>query len=105
MASESFEYMCRFCGKKIMTLQSRGRPAPGICPRRNGRPHSWIINRHNKTGTNAAGGISKSKTIEYMCRLCGQKRTMSQSRGRPEPGRCPRTKNGGPHRWLVNRRF
>ncbi len=107
MASDSIEYMCRFCGKKQMSFQSRGRPEPGHCPRnprKSGGPHSWSVNRRWKAATSSVKS-APSKMIEYMCRFCGQKKMISQSRGRPEPGHCPRKTNGGPHSWVVNRRF
>ncbi len=107
MASDSIEYMCRFCGKKQMSFQSRGRPEPGHCPRnprKSGGPHSWSVNRRWKAATSGVKP-APSKMIEYMCRFCGQKKMISQSRGRPEPGHCPRKANGGPHSWIVNRRF
>ncbi len=45
------EYMCSYCGTKVMTSSVGGRPQPGECPRKtrlpNGkmRPHTWVINR------------------------------------------------------------
>ena len=47
----------------------------------------------------------RTKFIQYMCRYCGKKETKPVSFGRPEPGRCPRKSNGGPHSWAVNRRY
>lgn len=43
------------------------------------------------------------KSIEWMCRNCGQKQIKVVSVGRPMPGRRPRSKSGGPHRWVRNR--
>ena len=107
MASDSVEYMCRFCGKKQMSYQSRGRPEPGHCPRnprKSGGPHSWSVNRRWKAATSSVKP-ALSKMIEYMCRYCGQKTMLSQSRGRPEPGHCPRKNRNGAHSWIINRRF
>ena len=66
---------------------------------------SFIINyncnkniEHNKI----VGG-KNMKSIEWMCRNCGQKQIKVVSVGRPMPGRCPRSKSGGPHRWVRNR--
>jgi hypothetical protein len=42
--------------------------------------------------------------IEYMCRVCGTKKTMTATGGRPLPGKCPKKSNGGPHSWMVNRK-
>lgn len=40
------EYMCRYCGRRITTFKSNGRPMPGTCTRRgNNSPHSWVKNR------------------------------------------------------------
>ena len=40
------EYMCRYCGAKMLRSAQSGKPSPGKCPRKTGdRPHSWIINR------------------------------------------------------------
>lgn len=45
------EYMCSYCGKKVMSSSIGGRPLPGECPRKtrlpNGkmRPHTWVISR------------------------------------------------------------
>lgn len=40
------EFMCKYCGKKEIRMESMGRPKPGKCPRRNGdMPHSWVVNR------------------------------------------------------------
>ncbi len=43
--------------------------------------------------------------IEYMCSHCGAKKVMPAVRGKPQPGRCPKRKNGKPHVWTVNRKF
>lgn len=43
--------------------------------------------------------------IEYMCTYCGRKTIKSTRAGRPEPGRCPRKTNGGPHHWVQNRKL
>ena len=42
------------------------------------------------------------KSIQWMCTKCGQKQTRTASTGRPMPGRCSRSKTGGPHRWVKN---
>lgn len=45
-ATKRIEYMCSYCGRKIIKSSTHGRPDPGICPRKvNGGPHSWRINR------------------------------------------------------------
>lgn len=46
----SIEYMCRFCGRKVVRGALTGKPQPGNCPRKPkvaGRmqPHSWSVNR------------------------------------------------------------
>lgn len=41
--------------------------------------------------------------VEYMCSYCGAKVKLAKGGGRPAPGKCPRKKNGGPHRWRFNR--
>ena len=43
------------------------------------------------------------KSIERKRRKSGQKQIKVDSVGRPMPGRCPRSKSGGPHRWVRNR--
>lgn len=48
------EYMCRYCGQKIVKSDTTGRPAPGCCSKRpktsSGakQPHSWVVNRRMK---------------------------------------------------------
>ncbi len=48
---ERIEYMCTYCGTKVIRAKSTGRPAPGKCARKpknsagQMRPHTWIINR------------------------------------------------------------
>lgn len=43
---KKIEYMCSYCGKKVIKTQSLGRPDPGKCPRKQGdKPHTWRINR------------------------------------------------------------
>ena len=40
------EYMCIYCGKRVMKPQEFGRPDPGRCPRKSGdKPHTWRINK------------------------------------------------------------
>jgi len=45
------EYICTWCGQKVVTFTSNGRPQPGYCPRkprdRDGKmkPHTWTINK------------------------------------------------------------
>lgn len=45
IAMRTIEYMCTYCGKKEKKSENAGRPMPGKCPRKNGGPHSWVINR------------------------------------------------------------
>lgn len=43
---KKIEYICSYCGKKIMKSQTSGRPDPGKCPRKPGdKPHTWRVNR------------------------------------------------------------
>ena len=49
------------------------------------------------------------KNIEYMCTWCGKKTIRLSSRGRPEPGNCPRKSKDAkghnrPHTWVINRK-
>lgn len=40
------EYMCSYCGKRVVKMEIMGRPEPGRCPRKEGdKPHSWRKNR------------------------------------------------------------
>lgn len=39
------EYMCTYCGQKQHRPKSMGRPMPSRCPKRDGKPHRWVINR------------------------------------------------------------
>jgi len=40
------EYMCSYCGRKVIRSNTSGRPQPGKCPRKTGdKPHSWRINK------------------------------------------------------------
>lgn len=46
LITKNVEWMCRYCGQKIVKSEKMGRPAPGKCPRKTGdKPHSWVINR------------------------------------------------------------
>ena len=50
------------------------------------------------------------KNIEYMCSYCGQRVVYSVTRGRPQPGQCPRKSKDSsgkykPHTWVVNRKW
>lgn len=47
--------------------------------------------------------IKHIRNIEWMCTKCGQKTIKTETGGRPMPGRCPRSTNGGPHHWVKNR--
>ena len=47
----------------------------------------------------------QKRFVQYMCRYCGAKETKPISFGRPMPGKCPRKQNGGPHSWVVNKRY
>ena len=47
--------------------------------------------------------MQKTGRKEYMCAWCGKIVLMNRNAGRPQPGKCPRKKNGGPHSWRVNR--
>lgn len=49
--------------------------------------------------------MDEKKHVEYMCRYCGKKVTRGSNSGRPMPGVCPRKSNGGPHSWVINRRY
>lgn len=48
---KNVEYMCSWCGARVTTLISVGRPNPGHFPRKpkmaNGtmKPHTWVIKR------------------------------------------------------------
>lgn len=43
---KKIEYMCSYCGKKVVKMSIQGRPLPGRCPRKQGdKPHSWRKNR------------------------------------------------------------
>lgn len=39
------EWMCTQCGRKERRSISTGRPMPGTCSKKNGKPHSWVKNR------------------------------------------------------------
>lgn len=47
---KSIEFMCTYCGTKIVRGEQAGRPSPGNCPRRKKKdgtyqPHRWVKNR------------------------------------------------------------
>ena len=42
---KKIEYMCTYCGRKETRKEGMGRPMPGKCSRRDGKPHRWVINR------------------------------------------------------------
>lgn len=45
------EFICAYCGAKVLRGATSGRPMPGSCPRKpkdpdgSMKPHSWRINR------------------------------------------------------------
>ena len=40
------EFMCTYCGKKVVRPDDRGRPEPGKCPKRKREAvHRWVVNR------------------------------------------------------------
>lgn len=51
MPSEKIEYICTYCGQKVVRGAQMGRPMPGNCPRKpkdsagKMKPHTWTINR------------------------------------------------------------
>lgn len=54
MAAERVEYLCTWCGRKIIIASRYGRPEPGNCPRKprntdgKMKPHTWAVNRKLK---------------------------------------------------------
>ena len=48
---KAVEYICSYCGRKVMQGVMSGRPTPGYCPRKTKnadgsmKPHSWRVNR------------------------------------------------------------
>lgn len=43
---KKIEYMCSYCGRKVIRSEMIGRPEPGRCPRKTGdQPHIWRKNR------------------------------------------------------------
>ena len=47
--AKKIEYMCSYCGRKMIRADWAGRPDPGTCPRKTGdKPHSWRKNREIK---------------------------------------------------------
>ena len=51
----------------------------------------------------AAGQIlvaNKNPLVKWVCTTCGQRQQRAKSAGRPNPGKCPRKKNGGGHSWV-----
>ena len=43
---------------------------------------------------------NKNPLIRWRCTTCGQMQQRAKSAGRPNPGKCPRKKNGGGHSWV-----
>ena len=45
------EYICVYCGRRVLQGPMSGRPSPGNCPRKQKnsdgtmKPHTWRINR------------------------------------------------------------
>ena len=54
---------------------------------------------------NCFGGGDKvtNRYIEWMCTHCGKKQSVTENRGRPLPGKCPRKQGDKPHTWVKNR--
>ena len=42
---------------------------------------------------------NKNPLVKWVCTTCGQRQQRAKSAGRPNPGKCPRKKNGGGHSW------
>ena len=43
---------------------------------------------------------NKNPLVKWVCTTCGQRQQRAKSAGRPNPGKCPRKKNGGGHSWV-----
>ncbi len=43
---------------------------------------------------------NKNPLVKWVCTICGQRQQRAKSAGRPNPGKCPRKKNGGGHSWV-----
>ncbi len=43
--SKQVEYMCTWCGKKVVKPVNGGRPLPGSCPKNKSGRHVWTQNR------------------------------------------------------------
>ncbi|MCR5125254.1 MAG: hypothetical protein K6B43_08695 [Treponema sp.] len=41
-------------------------------------------------------------SVRWVCTSCGMKQNRLKSSGRPNPGRCPRKKNGEGHTWVKD---
>lgn len=39
------EWMCTQCNRRATKGINDGRPLAGTCPKKNGKPHSWVKNR------------------------------------------------------------
>ena len=49
---------------------------------------------------------AKPTRAKYMCSLCGKSIDRSANLGKPEPGRCPKNKQGqGSHRWALIKKY
>ena len=43
---KKIEWICAYCGKRLILTNLQGRPQPGKCQRKEGnKPHSWRKNR------------------------------------------------------------
>lgn len=41
-------------------------------------------------------------SVRWVCTSCGMKQNRLKSSGRPNPGKCPRRKNGEGHTWVKD---
>ncbi len=48
--TKMIQWMCTACGQKISMVSTAGRPSPGTCKKKNGRPHSWVKNKVSEYG-------------------------------------------------------
>ncbi|MBP5447189.1 MAG: hypothetical protein J6X95_03695 [Treponema sp.] len=44
--------------------------------------------------------VNKNPLVKWVCTTCGQRQQRAKNAGRPNPGKCPRKKNGGGHSWV-----
>ena len=107
MSTGRVTYKCERCGVEVETSSKFEKPAHSQCRKHNNGPHKWkVIKRSQYEERMIIVAASQPTRAKYTCSLCGRSIDRSTNLGKPEPGRCPKNKQGqGPHRWTLIKKY